>query len=281
MTSVPASNDQPAEAIPAKALGGSLVTEVVRIGLDERTAAHRALPEEAAIAFEINGRSYAVMMGSPVDLADFALGFVLSEQLVHTSSDILELNLRETEHGWLVKLWLEEKCAASVIRRIRLRTAEGSCGLCGLQSLAQVHRPLPRVQKAPSVSDTALFSALASLRKHQPLNAATGGTHAAAFYDRDGHIQLLREDVGRHNALDKLIGALASAGQSPAEGFFLLTSRCSYELVEKTVIAGCSLLVTVSTATSLAVDRAQACGLTLIALARSDAMLEVSSARDE
>ncbi|MAM88743.1 MAG: sulfurtransferase FdhD [unclassified Hahellaceae] len=257
---------------------GALDTQVVRIGLGERSTERRLLPEEAAIAFEVNGRNYAVMMATPVDLADFALGFMLSEQIIDAAPDILELSVRESEHGWLVGLWLEEDCVRRARQRVRLRTAEGSCGLCGLQSLAQGHRPLPLVDQSLPIADSALFAALASLRDHQPLNASTGGFHAAAFCDRQGHIRVLREDVGRHNALDKLIGALRSEALSPGEGFFLLTSRCSYELVEKTAIAGCPLLVTVSTATSLAVERAKACGLTLVALARSDAMLELSSA---
>ena len=251
---------------------------VLRIDRRGRTPARRTLPKEVAIALEYNGVSYAVMMGSPIDLADFAIGFSLSEQIISASRDVLELSIRETEHGWLVRIWLVESCGDQVQRRVRLRTGEGSCGLCGLQTLAQVHRPMPQLAPARFIEDAALFAALDGLSSYQPLNAQTGGVHAAAFCNRQGEILLVREDVGRHNALDKLIGALAAAEHSPSEGFFLLSSRCSFELVEKTVIAGCSLLVTISTATSLAVERAQACGLTLIALARSDSMLGLSPA---
>jgi FdhD protein len=145
-----------------------------------------------------------------------------------------------------------------------------------MENLEQIARPLPRVAAKAELGPKALFSALDHLREHQPLNAATGGAHVAAFCAPDGTILCAREDVGRHCALDKLIGALARSGQRPADGFFLLSSRCSYELVEKTVIAGCPLLVTISTATTLAADRAEAAGLTLIALARPDAMLQIT-----
>lgn len=233
----------------------------------------RTLPVEMPVAIEFNGIGYAVMMASPTDLEDFGLGFALSEGLIGSPSDVEEITPFETDKGWLLKIQIPKSALATVTDRVRVRVSEGSCGLCGLENLEQVARPLPPITANLDVKDTALFRALEDLRNHQPLNADTGGVHAAAFCTPDGKVQLAREDVGRHNALDKLIGALARAGISPASGFFLLSSRCSYELVEKTVIAGCPLLVTISTATSLAVSRAQAAGLTLIALARPDAML--------
>jgi FdhD protein len=145
-----------------------------------------------------------------------------------------------------------------------------------MESIEQVLRPLPPITARIATTRLAISSALATLGDHQPLGRATGAVHAAAFCSPDGQILEACEDVGRHNALDKLIGRLALSGLSPASGFILLSARCSYELVEKTVRAGCPLLVTISAPTSLAVERAEAAGLTLIALARSDSALVVS-----
>jgi len=145
--------------------------------------------------------------------------------------------------------------------------------LCGIENLDQALRPLPLVAPPAAIPPGAVFDALAGLRDHQPLNAATGAVHAAAFADRHGTILATREDVGRHNAFDKLIGHGLRTGHAPGEGFALLTSRCSFELVEKAALAGVRLLVTISAPTGLAIERANACGLTLIALARADEML--------
>ena len=240
------------------------------------TALVRTLPVEAPIAIEFNGVGYAVMMATPRDLADFGTGFALSERIVDAPGEIEEIEARETPDGWLLKIRITTARADRLFERVRTRVSESSCGLCGLENLEQVHVRLPRIGDTLDVPTDAIFDALASLSGHQPLNAATGGVHAAAFCMPDGAIRLAREDVGRHNALDKLIGAMAAAKIDPASGFALLSSRCSYELVEKTAIAGIPLLVTVSTATSFAVERAQAAGLRLIALARGDAMLELA-----
>jgi FdhD protein len=145
--------------------------------------------------------------------------------------------------------------------------------LCGIENLEQALRPLPALLPTSTAGPAAIFHALEALRAHQPLNMATGAVHAAALCAADGAIRIAREDVGRHNAFDKLIGAMARADMTWDGGFALLSARCSYELVEKAVLAGCPLLVTVSMATSLAVERAAEAGLELIALARSDAML--------
>ncbi len=153
--------------------------------------------------------------------------------------------------------------------------SESSCGLCGIENIEEVLRPLPPVTARIATDRTAIANALMALPDHQPLGRATGAAHAAAFCSPAGAIELAREDVGRHNALDKLIGAMARAGIDPASGFILLSARCSYELVEKTVRAGCPMLVTISAPTSLAVERAADAGLTLVALARTDAALIV------
>jgi FdhD protein len=236
----------------------------------------RTLAIEAPVAIEYNGIGYAVMMATPTDLHDFAVGFSLSEQLIRASGDILEIDILEAPQGWVVRIQLGPDHIAPVIERARQRVTESSCGLCGLENLEQVVRPLPAITAQSIATSDALFVALHNLDGKQPLNAQTGAAHGAAFCLNDGTVHIVREDVGRHNALDKLIGALAAAGIDPASGFFLLTARCSYELVEKTVIAGCPLLVTISAPTSLAVARAQAHGLKLVSLARRDAMLRMT-----
>jgi FdhD protein len=248
---------------------------IIRLRPDGTTSDTRTIAVEAPIAIEYNGIGYAVMMATPTDLDDYAVGFSLSEGLIESPDDILSVDAIEDRAGWVLRIQIAPDRLAPVIERARQRVTESSCGLCGLENLEQVLRPLPVITARIDVAPEALFTALATLRDHQPLNAETGSAHGAALCAPDGAIQIVREDVGRHNALDKLIGALARAGVNPATGFFLLTARCSYELVEKTIRAGCPLLVTVSAPTTLAADRAAAHDLTLIALARADAMLVV------
>ena len=228
---------------------------------------------EAPIAVEYNGIGYAVMMATPIDLNDFAIGFSLSERLIDHANQILAVDAHRAELGWILRIQLPPENAEKVIARARQRVSESSCGLCGMDNLDEVMRPLPPVTAKIDVADAAIFSALSALREHQPLNKETGSAHAAAFCATDGSILMAREDVGRHNALDKLIGALASAEVEPATGFILLTARCSLELVQKAILANCPMLVTISAATDLAIDTAAKSGLRLISLARSDGAL--------
>lgn len=235
----------------------------------------RALAVEAPIAIEINGLGYAVMMATPTDLEDYALGFCLSEQLVASADEFVSADGSEVaDGGWMLRVQLSAPTAAPLMERARLRLAEGSCGLCGIESLEQVMRPLTPVAAQISVEDDAVFRAVAALPAHQPLGAATRAVHAAAFCDPSGTILAVREDVGRHNALDKLLGALSRQGLSPRDGFILLTARCSFELVQKTIIAGCPLLVTISAASTLAADQARTHGLRLFSLTRADSFLK-------
>jgi FdhD protein len=230
---------------------------------------------EAPVALEFNGLSYAVMMATPRDLEDFTLGFALTEGLAKMPADLADIGVAEVEQGWIVRAALTGLGLEQLTDRVRARVAESSCGLCGIENLEAVARPLPAVAAHGPLGEGAIFAALAALRDHQPLGRATGAAHAAAFAATDGAILQAREDVGRHNALDKLVGALASAGQAAAEGFILSTARCSYEIVEKAVRAGATRLVTVSLPTSLAVERASAAGLSLWSLARDDSVLQV------
>jgi len=240
----------------------------------ERAPIERAVAIEEPIAIEVNGLGYAVMMATPADLADFAFGFCASERLIDRAADIVDVESHETGHGTILRITLIPDRVERVAERVRHRVSESSCGLCGIENLEQALRPLPPIVKTSHASPAAVFRALGDLRAHQPLNAATGAVHAAALCAADGAIRLAREDVGRHNAFDKLIGAMLREGIDWDGGFALLSARCSFELVEKAVLAGCPLLVTVSMATSLAVERAAAAGLRLLTLARADAMLQ-------
>lgn len=231
---------------------------------------------ESPIALEFNGVAYAVMMATPSALEDFATGFALTEGLATTAATIAGIAVAQVELGWIVRTTIPALGPERLGDRIRHRAAESSCGLCGIESLEALARPLPPVAAHPAIESAAIFAALAQLPEHQHLGAATGAAHAAALAGPDGHIRLLREDVGRHNALDKLIGAAARAGQPLSDGFVLSTARCSFEIVEKAARAGATTLVTVSLPTTLAVERAKAAGLSLWVLARTDSVLLVN-----
>ena len=248
--------------------------EVLRDG--SRVAATREWVPEAPIALEFNGLAYAVMMATPADLADFATGFALTEGLAADAGEVRDLAVAEVELGWIVRATLSGLGAEQLGERVRSRVAESSCGLCGIENLEAVARPLPRVATHDALGPQAIFAALEALKARQPLSEATGAAHAAAWADPTGAIGCLREDVGRHTALDKLVGAMALGGQALSPGFVLSTARCSYEIVEKAVRAGATTLVTVSLPTSMAVSRATAAGLSLWALARDDSVLLVN-----
>jgi FdhD protein len=228
----------------------------------------RATPQEVAIGLSFNGRPHTVLMATPADVADLARGFTLTEA-VAKAEDVLAIEVTETELGLLADVKLRP---GALQRKARPRTLEGrsSCGLCGVQRLADAVRPLPRIEGGARISHQAVQRAVDALGDAQALGRLTRATHAAAFVDAKGDLVGIREDVGRHNALDKLAGAMASAGQDAAAGFVLVTSRCSFEMVEKTVRMGCSMLVAVSAPTDLAIRRAEESGLTLVALARAD-----------
>ena len=233
----------------------------------------RPIAVERPVALEFSGIGYAVLMASPVDLDDLAVGFALTERLIDSLADIVSIDVFGAEHGTIVRVQLVAERFDRLTERVRHRTSESSCGMCGLENLEQAMRPLPAAARGASVPDDALFLALDALRAVQRMNQATGAVHAAAACSAAGTIELVREDVGRHNAFDKLIGAMLRERRGWDDGFALLSSRCSYELVEKAVLAGCPLLATISAPTSLALSRAQEAGLALRVLVRSDAML--------
>ena len=233
---------------------------------------------EAPVALEFNGVTYAVMMATPADLDDFVLGFALNEGLAVSPADLGPVDVAEVPEGWIARATLAGPGADRISDRVRARVAESSCGLCGIENLKALAQPLPPVAPHAEIEAAAIFAALAALRDHQPLSRATGAAHAAAHADASGAITATREDVGRHNALDKLVGAMARAGRPLGEGFVLSSARCSYEIVEKAVRAGATSLATVSLPTSLAVERARAAGLSLWVLGRSDSVLLANAA---
>jgi len=253
-------------------------TEPVKIlpALQWRTGASapdgivRAAPEETAVGVSYDSEPYAVLMATPQDVADLALGFTVSERIAK-AGEVLDVRVSEHDEGLIADVLLSKAGAVSARDR-RRRNMEGrsSCGLCGVQSPEDALRALPVLTDGLTVTRDAIQAALTAMEPLQVLGNETRATHAAAWADRDGRVLLLREDVGRHNALDKLIGAALKAGLDPAEAFIIVTSRCSYEMVEKTVLAGVSLLVAISAPTALAVRKAEGANLTLVALARHD-----------
>ena len=238
------------------------------------TAQSRTWVPEAPVALEFNGFTLAVMMATPADLADFAVGFALAEGLATRADQITDVATAEVADGWILRAHIAGPGAAHIAARVRTRLAESSCGLCGIESLAEVARALPPVPAHPPIAPAAIFAALAALPPLQTLGQATHAAHAAALCSPEGAIALIREDVGRHTALDKLVGAAARAAQPLGEGFILSTARASYEIVEKAARAGATTLVTVSLPTALAVARARAANLSLWVLARPDAVLQ-------
>ncbi len=233
----------------------------------------RDIAVEAPVALEVNGIGLAVMMASPADLEDFAVGFALAEGLIERIADVRSLGVAEVDNGWIVRLDVAGDRGARTMERMRTRVTESACGLCGMESLAALARPLPRVARPLALTLAAVDRALAGLAGLQALGRRTGASHAAALCEADGTVVLVREDVGRHNALDKLIGAAMRGEVVMADRFALMTSRLSFELVEKAVRAGLGGLAAISAPTSLALERAEAAGLPVVAALRDGSMI--------
>lgn len=226
--------------------------------------------EEVPVAFVINGAPFAVMMATPADLEDFAFGFMLSEGIVGAAGDVELLGSEQLLEGIEIRLRIPTQYAEALDRRRRSLSGRSGCGLCGSELLeAALRRPEP-VGEGVTVTAAALRRALRGLHAWQDLARLTGATHAAAWADAEGQVRLVREDVGRHNALDKLIGAMFRAGEDPQAGFAVVTSRASYEMAMKAASAGIALLAAVSAPTALAISLAEACNLTLVGFARED-----------
>lgn len=239
--------------------------------------AARSVPVETAVNIVYAPVPFAVMMATPRDLEDFAVGFSFTEGMIDGADDIRAITIEEDERG----LKLIVSLAADKLQRHLSRTRKiaglTGCGVCGIDDLASLPQ-VKRTFEGTALRADAIATALGQLRGHQPLSAETSAVHAAAWCAPDGMIRVAREDVGRHNALDKLIGHLLRTKADPADGFVLITSRCSFEMVEKTAVFGASALVAISAPTSLAIERANAYGMTLVAIARADGAMVFSHA---
>src|SRR5882757_1186137 len=233
-------------------------------------AGSRSIPEETAVAITYNGGTYAVMMTTPQDLRDFAIGFSLNEGVIGSAADIDSLDVVQLADGVELRMWLSQPKADRLRERRRHIAGPTGCGLCGIESIAEAMRPAAVVSPGRQFSPEQIMAAMRSLPSRQKLNVETRAVHAAAFWNAASGIVALREDVGRHNALDKLSGALARGSMEAGEGIILLTSRVSVEMVQKSAATGASVMVSISAPTALAVRMADAAGITLAAIARAD-----------
>jgi formate dehydrogenase accessory protein FdhD len=232
------------------------------------THAHEQVAEETPVALSYNGQSFAVMMATPQDLEDFAIGFSLSEGIVARRVEIEELKVERHPEGIAIEMKIDAERFAALDARQRNLTGRTGCGLCGARSLEQAIRHPDPLTREVTLQHQAVQTAVQQLAAQQPLNALSGALHAAAWAQLDGSIVCVREDVGRHNALDKLIGALIARETDFDAGFAVMTSRASYELIQKAAICGISALVAVSAPTALAIRLAREVGLCLIGFAR-------------
>ncbi len=230
----------------------------------------RAIPEETPVAISYNGSTQAVMMATPADLEDFAVGFSLSEGVVETAAQIESFEIVPHDDGTELRMWLGGDVAGKLQQRRRHIAGPTGCGLCGVDSIAEAVRPVALVGEGRMFTPQQIIAAIEAMPPLQTLNVATRAVHAAAYYTPTQGIVALREDVGRHNALDKLAGAIARQGIDATGGMVLLTSRVSVEMVQKTAAVGATVLVAVSAPTALAVKMADAAGITLAAIARAD-----------
>ena len=247
-------------------------TRRTRTGTQED--ATTAVADEAPVALVFNGITHAVMMASPADLEDFALGFALSEGIIDSRADWRGADVQAHPYGLEVHAEIATHCFVRLKERRRALAGPTGCGLCGIESLqAFEDAPAPLVPPAwiASLADAQVLDAMQAMAAHQPANALTGGLHAAGWVPADGSVPLhVLEDVGRHNALDKLIGRLTRLAIQPGDGFIVMTSRASFELARKCVQVGVPLLATISAPSSLAIQHAKAGNLTLLAFCRGD-----------
>lgn len=250
---------RPLEPVTAMRVAGGLWHPVARV-----------LPEEVPVALVYDGTTHAVMMASPADLEDFAVGFSLTEGKVGSVAEIAELEVVPHASGVEARMWLAPAAARRTVERRRALLGPTGCGLCGIDSLEAAVPAVPAVGEGPRLSAADVAAAVASLRPAQRLNAEARAMHAAGFWTQRDGLVVAREDVGRHNALDKLVGAVARGGADPASGVVVLTSRLSVEMVQKVAALGAAVVAAVSAPTALALRTAAAAGITVVAVARQD-----------
>jgi FdhD protein len=240
----------------------------VRLAGDASAADRVGVAEEVAVAFVYSGRPHVVMMCTPDDLEDLAYGFSLTEGIIDHPAQIERVELARHARGVEMSITIPEDAAARLSQRTRALAGRTGCGLCGVEAIDDAVRAVRPVRSQLTLSPNALWRAGESLDAHQPINRETHAVHAAAWATPDGALAVVREDVGRHNALDKVLGALARAGTDASTGFLVVTSRASFELVQKASAAGVALLAAVSRPTGLAVRIADESGITLVGLLR-------------
>ena len=263
----------------SEAHAGFVHRAIERVRGGEVAHATDAIAEEVPIALLYNERPHVVMMATPRDLDDFALGFSLSEGIVGDAREVASIETQTLLEGIEVRIDVPDARAEALESRRRNLTGRTSCGLCGAQALEDaVRRPSP-VGGGIRIGSDVLQRALGRMHDLQPINVATGATHAAAWANRDGDVVLLREDVGRHNALDKLIGAMSKSDVDANDGFLVVTSRASYEMVQKSATVGIALLAAISAPTALAIHLAEETGMTLIGFARPNGHVVYANAR--
>ncbi len=250
---------------------GSLVQPALVWGTAGPHPTEEVVAEEVPVALVYNGVPHAVMMATPEDLEDFALGFSMTEELVTAPSEVLGLVVERYSLGIEVQVVVTETRAAAIASRARSLTGRTGCGICGSATIEGVLKQLHPVSAGAIIAPDAIRRAMAELAARQPLNQRTGTVHAAGWATLEGAVQLVREDVGRHNALDKLVGAIVRADRRP-EGFVVVTSRASFEMVQKATVLGSPLLAAISGPTGLAVRVAEQAGMTLVGFARGDRM---------
>lgn len=228
----------------------------------------RRVPEETAIAISVNGSTHAVMMATPTNVEELALGLALNERIVADPAEIERIDIEASELGLDCRIWLSAERAATYVARRRQMTGPVGCGLCGVESLELASRDLPAVGEGVIVSPAGIIAAMDAMSERQDLGRETRAVHAAAFHLPSGEHVVTREDVGRHNALDKVAGHLARNGTAASGGFLTITSRVSVELIQKAAVMGTSLIAAVSAPTALAVRSAEGAGITLVAVVR-------------
>ena len=241
---------------------------VLRVRGGEQTITTDVIAVEVPVALEYNGISHVVMLASPADLENFALGFSLSEGIIQHASELYACEVESTEAGWLVHLEIAAERFMLLKQRRRNLAGRTGCGLCGTESLEQVTRCTTAVSHRHHFTESAIVNGMHSMQNLQPLQMQSGATHAAAWMTAQGQVKLVREDVGRHNALDKLIGLMAEQQQDFSEGVLLITSRASYEMVQKAAIMNVGVIAAISAPTSFAVELAERAGVTLIGFMR-------------
>ncbi|HUA81474.1 MAG TPA: formate dehydrogenase accessory sulfurtransferase FdhD [Dyella sp.] len=261
---------QPNRVDPSAVGSGYVMRRVDRYGGGKHESVSDTITEEVPVAMIYNDVPFAVMMVTPLDLEDFALGFSLSEGLVAKPEEIVSIEVRPQLEGIELAMQVSSKTVEqrAGLSGERLLPGRSGCGLCGARMLEDAVRHPDPVGEGPMVEAAALERALQALKDAQPVNRATGSVHAAAWVDSNGAIVLAREDVGRHNALDKLIGAMTRAHIDPEQGFLLVTSRASYEMVTKAASAGITVMAAISAPTALAIHLAESTRVTLIGFAR-------------